>query len=231
VQIVAVVGAVPGVGKTTLCRALAARLADEGVRVELFDEADVLVRPEFARVAEEFRSTGVVSPRILVDATVAYLFAMAESDVEVAVTDSLMPFVPSLLAFGHDEPGIADVAASLRERMPPASTLAVVLHGDEERALARAAAREGAEWLDWYGAKLAGYGLVPSHPDMADLCGYLVRERVVTMRVLATLPWEVLEVDDALDRSADSMVDAVLTRLEPDPPATSPTSSRPAVLD
>jgi len=221
VRIVAVVGAVPGVGKTTLCRALTARLHDMGLRVELFDEADVLVRPEFARVAEEFRGTGAVSPRILVDATVAYLFAMADSKVEVAVTDSLMPFVPSLLAFGHDEPGIAEVAASLRERMPPAPTLAVVLHGDEERALARAAAREEPEWLDWYGAKLAGYGLVPSHPDMADLCGYLARERDVTMRVLGALPWDVLVVDDALDRSADSIVDAVLERLDLDPSAPS----------
>ncbi|MFI6273639.1 ATP-binding protein [Streptomyces sp. NPDC050988] len=54
---ISVIGSSPGVGKSTLCRALADWLAGLGASVDHFEEADVLARPAFRPVAEEFEST------------------------------------------------------------------------------------------------------------------------------------------------------------------------------
>ncbi|MEU3988041.1 hypothetical protein AB0F24_06560 [Streptomyces platensis] len=53
-HLIAVVGNSPGVGKSTLCRSLADWLRSTGATVDHFEEADILPRPAFRAVAEEF---------------------------------------------------------------------------------------------------------------------------------------------------------------------------------
>lgn len=190
-RLIAVVGAAPGVGKSTACARIAAELRAGGLRVDHFDEAEIMTRPVFAPVAAAFRETGVVAPRVLVDATVAFVREAEAAGFDVVVADALMPFVPSLLAFGHTENRIRDIVGDLVARLPGVPTKVVFLDGDAAAALERAAAREGPRWLSWYGAKLARYGLVPYPPSPADLHAYLARERAVTLRVLAATGWEV----------------------------------------
>jgi hypothetical protein len=216
VHVVAVVGAAPGVGKSTLCAALGRRLRDRGERVDHFDEPDVLRRPEFADVAAAFRTTGSVPPETLVAATVDYVEGAAQRGIGVVVMDALLPFIPSLLAFGHAEHAIAGVLDGLAKRIAYADTLVVFLDGDPDRALDRAAAREDEGWIGWYATKLVRYGLVAADPGRAELRAYLTYERDVTRRLLDRSPWDVLVLPDALDRSPDLMADIVVARLDRD---------------
>lgn len=57
---VAVLGAVPGVGKSTLCAGLARTLATSGWPVDHFREEEILTRSEYTAVAAEFRAGGIV---------------------------------------------------------------------------------------------------------------------------------------------------------------------------
>lgn len=53
-HLISVIGNSPGVGKSTLCRALAEWLTGLGASVDHFEEPDILTRPAFRPVAEEF---------------------------------------------------------------------------------------------------------------------------------------------------------------------------------
>jgi hypothetical protein len=185
------------------------------MRVDHFDEADVLSRPQFARVAADFKNSGTVSPDVLVEATVEYLRSAMAEGVDVVVCDALMPYVPSLLAWGYAEDDIASTVKRLAEQTVDVSVLAVFVDGSPEAALERAAAREGDGWLAWYGAKLARCHLVPPQPSMADLVAYLVYERDVTLRVLNASPWRVAVVEDAIGPGSVAVRESVLGHLDP----------------
>ncbi|MEW1655874.1 hypothetical protein [Streptomyces sp. NPDC093707] len=69
-HLISVIGNSPGVGKSTLCRSLAAWLGESGATVEHFAEADILTHPAFRPVAEEFAAGAHgVRPETLVAAT------------------------------------------------------------------------------------------------------------------------------------------------------------------
>ena len=124
-HLISVVGSSPGVGKSTLCRSLAAWLSGTGASVVLFEEADILTRPAFRSVAGEFGDgTGSVRPETLVDAVRAYVTQEAAAGRDHLVTDALLPFVPSLVAWGHDEDTLAAYPPTRDgPRMPQRKTL------------------------------------------------------------------------------------------------------------
>ncbi len=105
-----------------------------------------------------------------VEATVNYLADAAAAGVGAAVTDALVPWIPSLLAFGHTEASIHAVLDDFACQIDAVPTLAVYLDGDVDAALRRAVEREGSGWLKWFGDKLARYDLVAAEPTRADLC-------------------------------------------------------------
>jgi thymidylate kinase len=196
--LVAVVGAAPGIGKSRLCVSLVDWLTDAGLAVDHFAEEHVLNRPAFAAVAAEFGATGRVSPTVLVDATARYLADAAAAGTAVVVMDSLIPFVPSLLAFGHTEHDIAGIVDDLASRIATFPTVTVFLDGDAATALPRAAAREGNDWLAWYTDKLARYGLLADpEPDLTAVCEYLSHERATTLRVLRRQSWNLVIIEHA----------------------------------
>jgi broad-specificity NMP kinase len=57
--LVTVWGASPGVGKSTLCAGLSQSLVEAGLAVDHFREEEILTRPQFAAVAEDYRATGL----------------------------------------------------------------------------------------------------------------------------------------------------------------------------
>ena len=174
-MIVAVVGASPGAGKSTLCTALARELAGRGLRVDLFEEYDIRVRPAFADVAAEFRGGGAVSLPTFRTAVAAWV---ASLDADVVIADALVPLVPSMLVWGHSEAAIAAFHAELAGLLTPT---VLYVDADPDTALARAEAREGPEWLPWF-CRLVKV------PDRAAAVGWLHHQRDVTLRVL---PWPV----------------------------------------
>jgi len=148
-RLAAVVGAAPGIGKSRLCASLVDWLTDEGLAAGHFAEEHVLSRPAFAAVASEFTTTGRVSSTVLVDATVRYLADAAATGIAVVVMDSLIPFVPSLLAFGHLEHDIAAIVDDLATRIAAIPTVTVFLDGDASTALPRAAEVRVCAPPDW----------------------------------------------------------------------------------
>lgn len=195
-HLIAVVGSSPGVGKSTLCSALARWIDGTGAVVDHFQEADVLTRASFRAVAEEFAGgTGSVRPRTLVQATKVYVEQARAGGVDVLVTDALIPFVPSLVAWGHDETAIAQVVHDLEAAVEPTRVSVVFLRGDPEAALRRAVEREGPEWTDWYVGKLRRSPGTRTVDDLASAADHLRRESELTLRVLAATRWNVLVVE------------------------------------
>ncbi|MQY40594.1 hypothetical protein SRB17_86270 [Streptomyces sp. RB17] len=113
--LISVWGASPGVGKSTLCDGLSRWLAGAGLRGDHFREEEVLTRPQFTAVAEEFKATGRVRLQTLIAGTAQFVDAVVASGDDVVITDALVPFVPTLLAMGHGEEAIDAFMSDLTE--------------------------------------------------------------------------------------------------------------------
>lgn len=195
--LVGVSGAAPGIGKSTVCADLTTWLTGLRLPVDSFAEEEVLSRHEFAVVAAEFGATTVVRLGTILAAMSAYADWLARHGIAVAVVDSLVPFVSSLLAWGHDQDAIASFLMELRERMSRLRVLIIYLDGDPRVALQRAADREGAQWLDWFIGKLARYQVEPAVTDFSTACAYLGWERDTTIRLLERCGWPVVVISQA----------------------------------
>ncbi|MEV6479445.1 hypothetical protein [Streptomyces sp. NPDC051576] len=195
--LVSVWGAAPGVGKSTVCAGLARSLAGAGLRVDHFHEEEILTRPQFAAVAEEFRATGAVGLNTLITATARFVESVQARGDDVVIADALVPFMPTLLAMGHGEQTIDTFTADLTRVLSPLRPVIVFLDGDPAIALSRAALREGAGWLDQYVTKLTAYGVIPRVTDLASAVTYLRRERAMTLDVAGRPGWGLVMVERA----------------------------------
>lgn len=184
--ILAVTGVSPGIGKSTLCAALAARYESRGKRVDHFREEEILSRREFAELATEFHETRRVRPETILAAMREFADSFSETDVVIA--DALLPFVPSLNAWGHSEAEMAEFLDKLSAVLASHRTVVIYLDGDPETALPRAIAREEPGWLDGVVAKLADRGVT----DRKSARTYLRNERGLTLRLLQDLPWRIV---------------------------------------
>lgn len=196
-QFIAVAGLAPGMGKTTVCESLHRWLTERGLQVDLFREEEVLTRPAFADVAAEFTATGRVGPATLLAAMSDYVASIQRAGVQAAVADSLVPFVSSLLAWGHCEAEITAFLTDLASILGPVHAVIIYLDGDPQTALARAAAREGADWLDWFVGKLARYRVQPPVLDVTTACRYLEAEGASTLRLISAQSWHVVHIGQA----------------------------------
>lgn len=216
-HLISVIGSSPGVGKSTLCRAVAGWLTGTGVAVDHFEEADILTRSAFRAVAEEFAGGAAsVRPATLVECTRAYVAESLAAGKGYLVTDALLPFIPSLVAWGHDEKTLVHVMEELARAVEPAQVTVVYVHDDPERALRRAVEREGDAWEDWYVRKLAGSPGTRGVHDLASAAAHLRFEADLTCRLLARTPWHVLRLDagalhaqDAYDRTRRHLTDVL----------------------
>ncbi|MBL1098471.1 hypothetical protein [Streptomyces coffeae] len=195
-HLISVIGSSPGVGKSTLCRAVAEWLSSTGASVDHFEEADILTRAAFRPVAEEFAGGArSVQPTTLVECTRAYVSESLAAGRDYLVTDALLPFIPSLVAWGHEENTLVHVMGELARVVEPARVTVVYVHDDPQTALRRAVKREGAAWEDWYVRKLADSPGTRAVHDLASAAVHLRFEADLTHRLLAQTPWHVLTVD------------------------------------
>jgi thymidylate kinase len=205
-MLIAVWGAAPGVGKSTLCAGLARWLAGTGLRVDHFAEEEIFTRREFAEVAGHFRATGRVEPAMLLAAASRFAGSVLAGGFDVVVADALVPFVPSLLAMGCGDQAISAFVAELTGRLAPVQPGLVFLDGDPETALARAAAREGPGWLQRYASKLARYGLISKAGDLPAVVEYLERERALTLSAARQSGWSVITIGRGTELSPAEML-------------------------
>lgn len=213
--LITVCGASPGVGKSTLCGALVPWLADAGLRVDHFREEEVLTRPQFAAVAEQFNADGTVELETLIAATGKFVDAVVAGGHDVVVTDALVPFVPTLLAMGHSEETIDAFMADLTELLAPVCPVMVFLDGDAASALPRAARREGEQWMGWYVGKLARYEVSPPVTDVASAVEYLLRERAVALGAVRREGWRLAVIERADELSRGEVLRVAQRELRP----------------
>ncbi|WP_406437499.1 hypothetical protein OHB14_58665 [Streptomyces sp. NBC_01613] len=213
--LITVWGASPGVGKSTLCAGLSRWLADAGLRVDHFREEEILTRPQFAAVAEAFKTTGAVDLGTLIATTAQFVDSALASGDDVVIADALMPFVPTLLAMGHCEETIDAFMADLTEVLAPLCPVMVFLDGNAEAALSRAARREGEQWLDWYVGKLARYEVSPPVTDVASAVKYLLRERAVTLGTVGRKEWGLVVIERADELPPGEVLRAAQRNLMP----------------
>ncbi|GAA1488374.1 hypothetical protein [Brachybacterium sacelli] len=214
-RLLAVTASSPGAGKSTLCDGLVAWLRAQGLRVDHFREEEVLTREAFAPLAQEFSAGGEVQLSTLLDTTEDYLGRLDAQGVDVAVTDALVPFIPSLRGWGHDESGIADFLRDLEARLMGSDPIVVYLDEEPPRALARAIEREGPAWQDWFLTKLGSYPVEPPVRDLEGAHAYFRYERTVTLRLLEDLPWQVIVVPQSDPPSAADVLHTARRQLEP----------------
>jgi thymidylate kinase len=213
--LIAVWGASPGVGKSTLCAGLERWLTGAGQRVDHFREEEVLTRPQYAAVAREFRATGRVEPVTLLEATKRYVDSILASGIDVVVADALMPYVPSLLAMGQSDQEIHAFTSCLSPVLAPLNPIMIFLDGDAGTALSRAATREDVGWLDWYTSKLARYQVTPAVHDAASAARYLRRERAVMLSAASRHDWDLITIDDVTAMTTDQVLNAAIQKLTP----------------
>lgn len=203
----------PGVGKSTVTAGLARILVDRGMVVDVFAEQDILTHPAWSRVAIEYREGDQVNAETLLQCLRTYLDGLIDRSPDMVVADALLPFVASLLGWGHDEAAISTFVERLAAELnrPGLNASVVYLDGHVSRALARAIAREQPGWLAWLIGTLGR-----AHPepviDRAGLIRHLEYRRDLTLRTLrqAGLNPAVVRTDDT---PLEDVIDTVITGL------------------
>ena len=113
----------------------------------------------------------------------------------------MLPFIPSLLAWGHDARAVSTFVRDLTHVLRGVRLVTVYLDGPVRPALGRAVRRESEPWLPW----LIGRYAATAEPvtDLESLTGHLQRRRLLTLSVLAKYSWDVVIVEDADSRSTE----------------------------
>jgi hypothetical protein len=211
--LVFVTGDGPGMGKSSLALAAARRLNEHGAKAAVFEERDILVRPEFTSVMSEFRSTGRVERATLLQAASSYGESCTAAGGSVYVLDALFPYLASLFAWGYSDGEIAEFLVELRDRLAAFELIGRHLAGDVAAGLERASSREGDEWLDGFVAKVSTYRDLPAAvATAADVTQYLQHTADRSRLLLAGAPWPTvfLDADRGLRAILDDACAAVL---------------------
>jgi thymidylate kinase len=205
--LVLVAGPVPGVGKSSLAAALAARLDADDRRVELFREEHIRSDSAFTDVMEEFESSGEVLPDTLIAASASYVKSVRDRGADVVVLDSLFPYLPSLLAWGYADDEIVAFFELLARTFEGFPVVELHLVGTPRRALARAARREGGVWLADHIAKVSQFRVTPRASTWADTVAYYEVAATRSESLLERAPWPVVRID-ADNGAATALTDA-----------------------
>lgn len=209
---VLVTGASPGLGKSTLARRLGDRLAARHPEVVVFPEAMIGDCPAFADVLASFRATGTASRAALVDATQRFAGTYRDGRA-IVVQDMLLPYVPSLLAWGFSDAEIAEVFAEIDAACVGIRLVQLHLDGSPARSVPRAVEREDPSWLDWMLTKVSRYADVASPvTDLPSLVAYFEGARRRTRRLLARAPWPVTVLD--ADRGPEHVLEEAEAALD-----------------
>jgi hypothetical protein len=211
--IVMVTGSAPGVGKSSLAAVLARRWRDRGLRVEFFDEADILGRDEFAELIGTWRCGGRPSLDVVLAAAAGYLKSCRAAEAHVYVQDALFPFLASLLAWGYSDEDITDFFTRLDQLAVDFGLVQIHLVGRPQDAISRAVGREGPGWLETMMERARSWAEGERVTELASLVEYFSATDVRAQSLLRRAPWASLIVD--VDRPQSDLQQAALELLDP----------------
>jgi hypothetical protein len=207
-----VTGAAPGLGKSTMARCLGDRIDLKEREVVVFPEELIAERHEFADVMSSFRSRGTASGAELVEATRRLAATYREGPPAIVVQDMLLPYLPSLFAWGFSDAEIADLFAEIAAACSGIQLVQVHLDGSAALSVPRAVRREEPLWLEWEIEKVSRYADATSPmTDLASLVEYFEGARRRTHKLLAQAPWPVVVVD--VDHGHDRAIEHAANEL------------------
>jgi len=204
--LILVTGSVPGAGKSSLARELAAAFEADNRRVELFREEDIRRDAAFGQVMYEFDAVGEVQLATLLGAAADYLTSVRERGSDVVVLDALLPYLPSLLAWGYTDDDISNFFDRLAELFDGFAVLELHLVANPRVALARAAEREGGAWLNDHIAKVSRFTSMRGAPTLDDVVAFYRGAIARSGRLLARSRWPVAQIDATGSRPSWSRV-------------------------
>jgi len=190
-----VTGGAPGVGKSSLSHRVVEDLEITGRQVERFDEADILVRGEFAELIAVWEVGRRPSLELILEASHRYIDSCRRSSAEVFVQDALFPFLPSLFAWGYEDDDISELLRSLGELCEGFALVQVHLSGDPSICIPRAAAREAPGWLEGVIKRVATFADGAGVVDFSSMVAYFTRADSRTQRLIRRAPWPAALVD------------------------------------
>lgn len=193
--IIMITGGAPGVGKSALSGWLSRLLQDRGLRVELFHEAEILDRAEFAELIAIWRRNGRPSRADILGAARRYLESYQARPVDVIVQDALFPFLPSLFAWGYPDQDIAGFLRELRTAARSFELVQVHLSGSATISISRAAQREGRDWLETITGRASAWADGAGVVDPSSLAAYFERNDRRARRLLEEAPWATVVID------------------------------------
>ncbi len=147
-----------GAGKSTLAAGLAATLRAEGHRVDLFGEEQLFTRPDFAVVAEGFRTKRFPTAAMFEAAYQDYFASLIDhSMIDGSIVDqwtvmdwSAAGMVGDLDWAMQDRAGFVTHLRSVMELNAPRQLILLNLSVDPAIATERAARQRGAQWITRY---------------------------------------------------------------------------------
>ncbi len=178
-----------------MARALADAFDADNRRVELFREEDIRRNAAFRQVMYEFDSMGEVQRATLLSAAAGYLASIRERGSDVVVLDALLPYLPSLLAWGDTDDDIGNFFDRLAELFDGFAVLEVHLLANPRVALARAAQREGGAWLENHIAKVSGFTSTRRISTLDDVVAFYGDAAARSQSLLDRSPWPVAQID------------------------------------
>lgn len=199
--VVMVTGGAPGVGKSVASRRVAAEFENAGRRVERFDEADILTRPEFEELIGIWRTRTRPSLEVILDASRSYIESCRASPADTFVQDALFPFLPSLFAWGYSDHDVSDFLGRLSELCDGVALVQIHLSGDPRVSIPRAAAREVPAWLDETIQRVATFADASGVVDLPSLSDYFEKADRRTRQLLRAAPWPVVVIDADLNEA------------------------------
>lgn len=188
---VMVTGGAPGVGKSSLVGYLAERIDDASV----FAEEEILTADEFAELIGIWRHGAVPSIEVLDRAATAHLDRCRTENASTFIQDALLPYLPSLYAWGYDDETIAGWFDQLARSAEGFLLVQLHLSGDPVQALGRAAVREGPDWIDQMLARALTWAGGEGVRDLTSLASLFRRWDGRSQRLLSKSPWSAVVID------------------------------------
>jgi len=209
---VMVAGASPGLGKSTVTRGLGDHLSGDGREVVVFLEAMIGERDEFADVMASFRANGAASRGVLTEAA-RRLADTYRDGAAVVVQDMVLPYTPSLLAWGFSDSEIIEMFNEIATACSGIRLIQLHLDGSPAASLPRAVAREDPSWLAWMTAKVSKYADATAPvSDLTALVEYFDRASRRTLTLLGKAPWPVVIINS--DRGRDQTLEDAINAID-----------------